>query len=270
RMRSALGSPSAVGASVAVTAIAAYIDDCDDQARDLDLIFYVFTTDLTAAAAFSWEFGQTLRRDPAIAAPVPPTRSRFTLEPTLRFDDSDKLTPGAQATFVHGPTGFRLLGRAEASSRYSSVSLGGSGSLDVEAPALWRLTYGAGYRFERQPVEQNELRHGYGFAWVSAMTRPIPQIEATVRYATQIEGGFQASQLRSPGFSSDADCAAAKVLLGLSGGKGPHDYSLSAGFELGGDGSLAPAWRKIVLDGTYGVRVVPPLPFFDHRAIDVT
>jgi len=268
RMRASSSTPAPVGAAVAATVMMAYIDDCDDQARELDLIFYVFTTDLAAAAAFSWEFGETLRKDPAIAM-TPSRRSRFTLEPSLRFDESDKVTPGAQVAFVH-PSGLRLLGQAEASSRYTSASLGASGTLGVEAPALWQLGYGGGYHFQREPVERDELRQGYGFGWLSAMTRPLPHIDGPLRYAMQIETGFQDSQLRSSGFSSDQHYTAAKLLVGIAGGRGPHDYSLSAGFQLGSDRSLTPAWHKVLLDGTYGIRVVPSAPLFDHRALDVS
>ena len=53
-----------------VTAAAAYMDNCDDEARELDLIFYLLTSRLIVPSSFSYEFGETLRRDPASAAGI--------------------------------------------------------------------------------------------------------------------------------------------------------------------------------------------------------
>lgn len=245
-----------------VTAVAAYADNCNDELRELDLTFYVFTSDVSAPASFSWESAQTLRRDPATAAGVGPRGPHFTLEPSASFNESDKFASGAQVTFMH-PSGFRLRGEGEASSRYTNVALSASGSHDVELPAVWRVAYGGGYRFREEPIDGDALEQRYAFGWFFAATRPLPSLDAPVRYAVQLEGGSQDSQLSSPGFASDTRYAAAKLLAGISGGKGPHDYSLNLGYQLGVDGSVAAAWHKVVVDGVYSVRAVPSMPFFD-------
>ena len=61
--------------------------------------------------------------------------------------------------------------------------------------------------------------------------------------------GSQHSRLSSPGFESDTAYTAAKLLAGVTGGVGPHDFSLSVGYQIGTDGSLAAAWHNILLDG---------------------
>ena len=64
-LRDALGSTGSTGG---IGAVAAYTDNCDDDRRELDLIFYVFTSGLAAPGAFSLEFAERLRQDPATAA----------------------------------------------------------------------------------------------------------------------------------------------------------------------------------------------------------
>ena len=265
-LRDALGSTGSTGG---IGAVAAFTDNCDDDRRELDLIFYVFTSGLSAPGAFSLEFAERLRQDPATAAGVAPPRSRLTVEPNASFNDSDKLTGGLQVAFVHS-SGFRLVGEGAASSRYTNVALSATGSHDFEWPALWRATYGAGYRFQEQPVEnRNDLEQRYAFGWLSAATRPVRGLDVPIRYAVQLETGSQHSRLSSPGFESDTAYTAAKLLAGVTGGVGPHDFSLSVGYQIGTDGSLAAAWHKILLDGAYGVRVAPATPFFDHRSLDL-
>ena len=253
----------------AVTAVMAYADRCDDEAREIDLVFYVFTTRLTAPASFSREAREMLRRDPATAVQPSTERLGFLFEPRLRFDESDHLVPGVRASVFDPSSGFRLSGDAAGSDEYRSFGLLASGTHLFEHPALWQASYGAGYRYEKQPVENESLRQGFGFAWASAATRPLLGLNAPLRYGAQFEHGFQESGIVSRGFDSDTSYSALKLLSGISGGRGRHDYSLSLGLGLGATDRAAPAWSKVLFDAVYAVRVVPQTEFFDHRALDL-
>jgi len=248
-----------------VTVAAAYIDNCDDEAREIDLIFYVLTSRFVVPSSFSWEFGETLRRDPATAAGLSARGPHLSLEPVASFNESDKFVAGARAAFVDPSSNFQLSADGAASQRYTNVAASASGSHDFEEAALWCASYGVGYRFQEQPLEHDDLRQGYAFGWVSAVTRPFPALGAPVRYAIQLEEGFQASQLAGAGFTSDTRYTALKLLTGASGGTSPHDYSLNLGWQLGSRDGFSPDWSKLLLDGAYTVRVTPPSPRWKRR-----
>lgn len=251
-----------------VTIVYAAIDRCDDAARELDLAFYVFTSRLVAPSSWSWEFGQTLREDPGSAAGLSSVHQRFTLAPTLTYNRADNLVAGGRATFLRPAGGFGVAAEGAASNRYVNAALLVSGSKDLEAEALWRASYAAGYRLLHQPLGNQELREGYAFAWFSGATRPLRSISSAIRYASQFQKGYQVSPLGSgAGFQGDARYSALKLLTGASGGKGAHDYSLNFALQLGFVGSEA-AYRKFLLDGVYSVRATPKTQFFDHRSLD--
>lgn len=253
----------------AITVVLAFADRCDDEARELELVFYVLTTRLIAPTSFSREASELLRRDPAAAVVPAPDRPRFTFEPRLRYDAGDHFVAGARASLLEPTTGLRFSGEAAGSDAYQNFALLASGTHVFEQPALWQAAYGAGYRYEKQPIEGDHFRQGYGFAWASAATRPLSALGAPFRYAGQFEHGFQESGLSSRGFESDTRYSALKLLSGFSGGRGPHDYAVSLGVGLGATDRAAPAWSKLIFDGVYALRVTPRTEFFDHRALDL-
>ena len=198
-----------------------------------------------------------------------PAAPRLSLEPVASFDESDKFVVGARAAFVDPSSSFQFAAEGAASQRYTNLAASASGSHDFEQTALWRVSYGAGYRFQEQPIEKDDLSQGFAFGWVSALTRPFPALGAPIRYAVQLEEGFQDSELAGVGFISDTRYTALKLLTGASGGTGPHDYSLNLGVQLGSTHGVSPDWSKLLLDSAYAVRVRPKTAFFDHRSIDL-
>lgn len=260
-------APVLLETPAAVTVTAAYLDNCDDEAREVDLIFSVFTTRLSAPSAFSWD-PDSARRDPATAAGLTSAGPRLSLEPAVSYNEADRLVGGARAAFTVPSWGLRVAGEGAASDRFTNAAVNLSGARDVEHPLLWRGTFGAGYRFEERPMQGDELRQGYGFGWLAGETRPGPALGGPLRYGLQLEGGFQDSPLHSEGFATDAHYGAVKLLAGTAGGRGPHDYTVSTGVTLGATGA-GPAWYKLLFDGTYSLRVSPPTAFFDHRALDL-
>lgn len=265
--RAVQDAPVLLQTPAAITVTAAYIDNCDDEAREVDLVFSVFTTRLSAPSAFSWD-RDSARRDPATAAGLTSAGPRLSLEPEVSYNEADRLVGGTRAAFTIPSWGLRLAGDGAASDRYANAAINLSGSRDVEHPLLWQGSYGAGYRFEERPLQGDELRQGYGFGWLAGVTRPGPALGGPLRYGLQLEGGFQESPLHSEGFATDAHYGAAKLLAGTAGGRGPHDYTISAGVALGTTGA-GPAWYKLLFDSTYSLRVAPRTAFFDHRALDL-
>lgn len=248
-----------------VTAAAAFIDNCDDQKRELDLVFYLFTSRIAAPSAWSWEFGQALREDPGAGSGIASRKPRLTVEPKAAFDRTNRLVAGGRASFLAPSSGIQLAVEGSASDRYTNAAVRLSDTKVLEHDALWEATWAAGYRFERQPLEAERLRQGYAFGWLSAASRPLAQIGSPIRYAVEVEKGYQASALVSNAFQGEARYAAVKLLAGISGGRGPHDYSLNAGLQVGGAGGVRAAYRKVLLDGAYAVR----LDVSDHRALDL-
>ena len=260
-------APVLLQTPAAVTVTAVYIDHCDDEAREVDLVFSVFTTRLSAPSAFSRN-PDSARRDPATAAGLTSAGPRLSLEPEVNYNEADRLVGGARAAFTVPAWGLRVAGEGAASDRFTNAAINLSGVRDVEHPLLWRGSFGAGYRFEERPMQGDELRQGYGFGWLAGETRPGVALGGPLRYGLQLEGGFQDSPLHSEGFATDAHYGAVKLLAGTAGGRGPHDYTVSTGVALGATGA-GPAWYKLLFDGTYSLRVSPRTAFFDHRALDL-
>lgn len=259
--------PSLVDLPVSITASGVSIENCDDRTRELDLIFWVFTTRLSVPSLVLGGSADRMREDPAGVANVVAPGPRLSLAPEVRFNESDRLVGGARAAFLHPASNTRVAADAAASDRYATGAIGVEATREVESPLLWRASFGGGYRFEEQPVGGEETRRGVGFGWLAGLTRPLsPHV---VRYAAQIEDGFHDSSLRSPGFAADTHYRALKLLGGVSGTAARGSYSLNVGGELGATTATVPAWYTVVIDAAHSVRLAPHIALFDHLALDL-
>lgn len=255
-----------------ITAVPVYIENCDPAARQLDVVAYVFGTRLFVPGLWSWESVQALREDARTASGMLANRYRLRAAPLLRYDKADSLVAGGRLLLDRAGAGPRLTAEGAGANRFADARIAASGDMTPERAWLWRLAYAAGFRFTDQPLAAADARQGYGFGWLSGATRPLPALGGAVRYALQYERGYQAAGAREAAGAAFLDStrySAVKLLAGASGGSGRHDYSLTAGFQLGSAGGITNAYGKTVLDGTYAVRLVPPGPLFDHRSIDL-
>jgi hypothetical protein len=262
-------TPTLLELPLSITAVTVLLENCDDEARQLDLVYWVFTTRIGAPSLALGDLNDRAREDPAHIASISEDASRLSLVPALRFDESDRLVAGAHAAWVHAPSGVRIFAEGAVSERYTTAALGVAGSREVESTLLWRASFGGGYRFEEQPVRGEEVRRGVAFGWFAGLTRPLSPLDGVARYAVQFEDGFAESSLRSPGFETDTHYRALKALTGVSGVSGRNDYAVSIGTELGSTTAATPSWYRILFDGAYNVRIAPRTPLFDHRALDL-
>ena len=167
-------------------------------------------------------------------------------------------------------SGFRLVGEGAASTRYTNVALSATGSHDFEWPALWRATYGAGYRFQDQPVEdRNDLEQRYAFGWLSAATRPVRGLDVPIRYAVQLETGSQTHDCPRPASNPTPPTRPPSSWPASRAASGPTTSASTWATRSAPTAPCPAAWHKILLDGAYGVRVAPSTPFFDHRSLDL-
>lgn len=261
------GSSGIAEAPVSVTVVMFFISECDDTRRELDLSYSLFMTRLTPSMIYSLEFLQEQRNDPASASGVVPRGPQLSLEPSAYYDEADRFVPGARLALSDPDLqGFVEGGSSE---YYTNLAAGLFGESRLDMPNLWRGAYGAGYRYEVQPQDHEKLRQWNGFGWLSGATQPSTLLAGPLRYGAQLERGDATSQLESPGFERESDYTALKLVVGASGGRGIHDYALSIGGQVGAVEGLEPAWFKLLLDSSYGIRIVPDGEFFDHRSIDV-
>jgi hypothetical protein len=252
-----------------ITAVVAFLENCDDTSRQVDVVYYLFATRLLLPQSWTWESSKARSEDPRTASGVVSSGPRLTLTPALRFDSTDRLVGGGRLVFGAPQGRIRLTADAAGSKTFTNAAAEVSGRHVPEKAGLWQLAYGAGYRFRRERADGQDLRQGFGYGWLSGATRPLPGLNGALRYGFQVESGIKKFAPDTPGLSTDARYTAVKLVGGLSGGKGTHDYAAQAGVQLGLAGDLTPAYRKWLLDAVYGWRISPRRPLFDHRALDL-
>jgi hypothetical protein len=267
-------APSAAATTSQFSAAAAfiYIDHCDTVNRRLDLVAYVIGTRIFSPDQWTWDATQARRDDPRPAAGLRSRNYRFRMTPIAGYNSADSLQGGARMALDRHGSGFRLGAEGVQANRFTNATASGAGDFVTEKLMAARIAYAAGFRYHSEPLLADRTRQGYAFGWLSGATRPSAALGGAARYAAQYERGYQSAanaQASGTGYVSSARYSSLKLLAGLSGGVGKHDYSVTAGFQIGAAGISPGGYGKALLDGAYSVRLSPKLAAFDHRFIDL-
>ena len=243
-LRDGLGMAALPEVPFSITAVPAFLENCDEGRKQVDLVYYLFTTRVVVPRSWTWESAKDRRIDPRTAAGVVSPATRLKVSPIVRFDDADGLVGGAQLVVDAPLSGVRLMADGAGSTEFGTGGAELSGRQVFEKASLWQLAYAAGLRARNESVERETLEQGFGYGWVSGATRPLPRLGGAVRYGAQYERGRQESLPEASGSGISTSYSAVKLLGGLSGGKGRHDYVAQAGLQLGSTTRALPSVPK--------------------------
>jgi hypothetical protein len=245
------------------------IEACDPADRSLEVVYHVYTAQLSPSLVSLFHSLGALGREPvndgftrALAAIQP--------QPFIGYDRTRNVLGGIRlAPPAAGPFGAALL-ELWGSSTSHLVRASLAGSHDFATGALHSLEWRAGYLNSDLPSPELRLRQGYGHAQVFGSTRPLTGNEFTARFGVSFEGGNQQTDLATvPAGSLDFPSTGFIVLktyAGQSMRAGPVVLRNSYGFEVGKAGEgLSTRYTKHILDSAHETRFL----IGDHRPLSI-
>jgi hypothetical protein len=245
------------------------IEACDPADRSLEVVYHVYTAQLSPSLVSLFHSLAALGRTPvddgatrALAAVNP--------QPFVGYDRTRNVFGGIRlAPAMAGPFRAALL-ELWGSSTSHLIRASLAGSHDFATGALHELEWRAGYLNSDLPSPELRLRQGFGHAQIFASTRPVAGNEFTARFGASFEGGNQQTDLATaPAGSLDFPSTgffALKTYAGQSMRAGPVVLRNSYGFEVGkaGDG-LATRYTKHIVDSAHSTRFL----IGDHRPLSI-
>ena len=259
-----------VGAPFQLTGVTAVVDNCRSvaEARELDVVYRVFTTKIPFYSVRTFESVEKERRDPMEGAGVAQSQTPH-VRPRLAYDRSTHLRGGADVVVVDVGVLDHLLLGAEASNKSQLVNAATGGGWDVGRSWLRRLDWHTEYRYSDQPTEGGGLTRNRAIGQISFLLRNIgsgPQL----RTGFSVEGGHLDSTLDTGILPAEnlanTPYTAIKGYIGATLRRRRHSFAASYGVQLGAtDGGLAEGFRKHIGDAAYHGRFLPR----DHFPIEV-
>jgi len=185
-----------------IRVVLAEIDNChESDPRQLDVIYWVITTDYNSYFSHTWEFKNDESARPAAStatasAAAGRTRSLLTISPYAGYNRTRQLFGGGQARLRLPGGVFESLDlNASGSPAGSIASLDLSGAWVPGRTALNRLEYRLGYRHVDLPADNNRLRQGVMQLQFFGATKPLGDRNLVVRFGAAMEGGNQQTDL---------------------------------------------------------------------------
>jgi hypothetical protein len=274
-IREALRNTSSlVESPVHVTVVTRTVSECDQQARELDVVYQIFSTKLRVTGLATGEPRRGALDEPAAAQTVASATARFQVSPLLRYNAAERLVAGARVSWVL-PGVFDVFEadvQASNSATYADIRFSGERLTDSGwlRAANWRLAYAHADR----PTERETLKTRALVAQVAAVTRPLGSNGAVIKVASLVEGGEQRSTPNAPGLASVSGTNGAfgswKNAVNLDVQFRRQTLNASYGVQLGFTSAAeAVDYRKHVVDLAYDARVGPTRGWWAHRLVDI-
>ncbi len=231
-----------------IRVVLAAIENChESEPRELDVIYWVITTDYNSYFSHTWELKNDEDARPAAASSTATkaagSDSRLlTISPYADYNRTRQFSGGAQAR-LRVPRGIfeNLDFNASGSAEGSVVALDLSGSLQPERTALNRLDYQFGYRHIDLPADNNRLRQGLLQLQLSGATKPLGKHNVIVRFGATLEGGNQQSDLIGEATAArsvaNSGYGALKTYVGATLRAERYALAGSYGIQLGAQGA---------------------------------
>lgn len=185
-----------------IRVVLAAIDNChESEPRELDVIYWVITTDYNSYFSHTWELKNDENTQPAAASATAAqasgsARRLLTLSPYADYNRTRQLSGGVHAQLqIPGGIFESLELNAAGSSAGSVAAIDLSGSLLPEHTALNRLDYRLGYQHIDLPADNNRLRQGIMHMQFFGATKPLGKHQVIVRFGATLEGGNQQTDL---------------------------------------------------------------------------
>ena len=266
--------PSLIEQRVKVSLVVTSVENCSNG--QLDLVYYVYTTQIAPVLSGTFESQQAEKAAPESSAGTQVEKNRWRFAPSASYDHSEKFAGGARVEYRAGgqPANYfpfdSVVIDGRGSSTMHDVSAALSGARDAAADWLGHIEWQVNYLNASNPADQSPLRQNRGAAQLSAMTRPLGNWQLPLRYGGQLEGGTLTSDFHAGEIPRDAVDGAGygslKLYLGTTTRLNRNGFAASYGLEVGSTrpGSQV-GWIKHVGDIAHDVS----LPVGDHRSLDI-
>jgi hypothetical protein len=260
--------------SFAVSIELVSVQNCDPNARTLDLIYRVYSTDPPQVLGGGTESQVTAEKSPQTIAGLAQAGNPFHFTPSGGYNRSYGMFGGGRIRFTPKLAGFHLFdtftaeGQGSSSIRTFSASLTGSANFSGWIKhADWRLNY----TNDSVPAGVTRLENADLSGQIDGQTRPFWNGSFLARFGGLLQGGNMQSAslpagLLPPQTVPSAGYGSFKGYIGLSSRTTHNVFSVSYGLELGYVGpSLQVDWRKQIGD------VVDEywIPIGDHKPLEV-
>ena len=259
-----------VGAPFKLTVVTAVVDNCRSvgEARELDVVYSVYSTEIPFFSARTFESVEKNRRDPMQGVGVAEGQTPR-VRPRLAYDRSTKLRAGADVEVVDVGLLDRLTLGAEGSSESHLVNAATAGGWDVGRSWLQRLDWHTEYRYSDQPTEGGGLTRNRAIGHISFLLRNVGS-GPHLRTGVSVEGGHLESELDAGMVPADnlvnTPYTAIKGYVGATLRRRRHSFVASYGVQLGAtDGGMGSGFRKHIGDAAYRGRFLPR----DHFPVEV-
>ncbi|MFN7919795.1 MAG: hypothetical protein U0Q16_06840 [Bryobacteraceae bacterium] len=233
------------------------LDECDDAARTVALVFRIYSTEAAYYASRLFESKPRLDRTLAIGDAAKASSAVFPL-PFAGYDSARKLFGGLAANWTAAnPIVQRVQMEAGGSARSHRTGFALSGFRNPAAGPLSHFEWRAAIREALAPAGGAELREATGLAQFSAASRAATAAGIVFRFGGQLEGGHRQSSLSGPGILANAPHAALKAYGGATFRTARNAWSASYGVQAGrASPEYRVDYRKQIVDLAYQGRLL--------------
>jgi hypothetical protein len=270
-----LKRPSLFESRVAATIVVADVDACDQTAKQLDVVYRIFTTKVALGLSRTFESHPREVEDPAARLAIGETPARYRIAPLVRYDALEGLVGGARVSLALGRAFDRLEMNVEASNSVANLDLDLSGSLDTDAGFIRTFEWRVGYHNHDRPTDEHELKEQGLAGQMTVATRPLGSIGGVVRFASALEAGDQDTNIAAgdlpPAYLRNAGYGRWKNAVGVTFRSRRHAFSGSYGLQLGHTrGRPFLDYTKSIGELGYDGHFAPTTGWLRHRPLGVT
>jgi hypothetical protein len=246
------------------------LQNCDPQAKTLDVVYRVYTLSFSYYLSRAFETGKKdeVKRSVVDTGATKRLADYFP-QPQIGYNQSRNLFGGTRLT-IRQPADLLdnfVLGLS-ASSRGLVANGQANGARDFQTGFIRHLEYQSRYAYSDTPTTATALREGMGLTQVIAATKTLGSRELILRFGSSFEAGNQQTDLTPaqvlPGDVPRSPYGSLKAFAGGTMRFGRHALKASYGIQLGSARKSAQVdYIKQIFDTGANFRFLPR----DHRPI---
>jgi hypothetical protein len=245
------------------------VENCSE--KQLDVVFHVFSVQISPVLSSTFEFRELEETDPQKAAGSSLSGHYLAITPRMGYDETDRFFGGAEIQTEWPPRAvpldsFSFDGYGSPAMHSVSASLAGhyDSATNWLGHAEWRLDF----QNSSLPTDRGSLKQSSLALGVTGQLHPLRGV--VPRFGITADGGDQQSGFApgdlAPHTVADSRFGSAKIYLGITAHPRHQALAASYALELGSTGvSFGEDWRKHLADIAYECW----WPVADHRLFEL-
>jgi hypothetical protein len=224
---------------IAVRVAKPTLQNCDEQAKTLDVVYRVYTIGFSNYLSRAFETGkkEEIKRS-VVDTHATEVLANYFPQPFAGYNRTRKLFGGTKLS-IKQPSGplQKISLEASGSSNGSEEKAEATGERDFSTGLIRHLEYQFRYLHSDLPTTSTRLKEGSGLGQIIVATRAFGSKELVLRFGASTEGGNKQTELTRvqvlPGDLPQSPYGAVKTFVGGTMRFGPHAFKASYGLELG-------------------------------------